>query len=263
MDSALRGRVAAPTFGNLRAVILPSLASRRLENFGPAYLRLQAVALTSPLSSFRAHSSWMLRATFQMPSFVSTTELVREAKRIEGAKAFFALFPSAWESVEREVRKLELRQEYQEPGNPSWELLAKGDFKGAMQTISASRQQDVSLYTSLSARNIRFLRLRPVVFPLTTYLQWELGSYAFNAEYGELIYFVDRTAAEPLLEFAHHDFLLFDERLALIHDYDASGLIQGGWELTSREGVLKLHELYQSLLERAEPYRDFLAHHGT
>jgi len=199
-----------------------------------------------------------------MPRLVSTTELVGGARRIDGGKAFFGLFPLAWKSVEREVWKLETRQEYQESGNLSWELFSKGDLEGAMEALASFRQKDVPLYSSLAEKNVRFLRLRPVVLPLTSYLRWELGAYAFNEAHGESIYFVERALEANLFDsYAHHDFVLFDERLALIHDYDFQGTIQGGWELNSREGMLRLRELYQLLLDHAEPYREFLVKRGA
>jgi hypothetical protein len=203
----------------------------------------------------------MLKAISRMPNFLSTTELAREARRVDGAKAFFSLFPSAWKSVEREVWKLEGRQVYKEPGNPSWELLSKGDLEGAMQLIPATRQADVPLYDSLAERSVRFLRLRPVVFPLSNYLQWELGSYAFNEEHGESIYFLEQPT-DIFDNFVCHDFMVFDTQRAFIHDYDADGLIQGGWELTTTEGVSALRELYKALLDQAEPYRAFLERHS-
>jgi hypothetical protein len=199
-----------------------------------------------------------------MPSLVSTAELVREGRRFDGAEAFFGRFSPAWASVQREVWKLETRQTYEEPGNPSWERLAQGDFEGAVRLIPSVREADLALYASLAARKVRFLRCRPVSQPLAPYLRWEIEVYKFNAAHGEEIFFFDAAAAaDPPIRFAEHDFMIFDDRVAFVHDYDAAGSIQGGWELTSPDAIAELRALYQELLGRSTPFREFLATHGA
>ena len=198
-----------------------------------------------------------------MSNLTSTTEIVRNARRLDSAKDFFALFPAAWREVKGEVRKLETRQEYQEPGNPSWELLKKGDFDGAMKALPATREEDVPLYRSLDERGVRFLRLRPVALPLTDYLRWEIGAYDFNSKHGELIYFVEWDATADLFErYARHDFMTFDDDLALVHDYNENGLIQGGWEVNSTADVTALGALYQDIFSGSVPYSQYLETHG-
>ncbi len=199
-----------------------------------------------------------------MPSLVATTELVRQARRIDGGKAFFGSFKAAWASVQREVWKLETRQTYEEPGNPSWERQAQGDFEGAVRLVPAAREGDLPLYASLAERKVRFLRCRPVSWPLTPYLRWEIEVYKFNAAHGEEIFFFDAdSAADPPIRFAEHDFMVFDDRIAFVHDYDAAGSIQGGWELTSPDAIAELRALYQELLRRSTPFQEFLATHGA
>lgn len=198
-----------------------------------------------------------------MSKAVSTSDLVRKARRLQDAEAFFALFPSAWRSLRREVWKLETRQVYQEPGNPSWELLVEGDLAGALALIPSVRQVDVDLYNSLAERGVEFLRCRPVQLPLTSYLEWELGCYDFNAKHGEKIFFVDRNESSELFDsYALHDFLIFDDHLALVHDYDDKGLIRGGWEITAAEDIKRLRELYECVRQAAVPFLDFLGSHG-
>lgn len=160
--------------------------------------------------------------------------------------------------------KLETRQAYREPGNPSWDALDASDFERALKLLPDARAEDVDLYRNLAQRDVSFIRLRPVVFPLSAYLKWELHCYVFNAAQGEQIYFVEYEKHRALFENnLRHDFMLFDDLLGLIHDYDADGLIRGGWETTSPPDIAALTALFEQLLHSAEPFMEFLTRRGV
>src|ERR1700733_2554972 len=201
----------------------------------------------------------MQRAIFHLSEFPSTDDIVRGGRRLEGGDAFFRRLTAAWKVLRKEALKFETRQSYEEPTNVSWKLWGNGDLKGSIEVLPAVRAADVPLYQMLAERNVRFIRLRPVQFPLTDYLKWEIECYHFNSRHGEQIYFVDHTAARRLFDsYARHDFVLFDECLALVHDYDEAGLIRGGWEITRPEAVRCLRNLYWTIVDLAEPYLQFL-----
>ena len=194
-----------------------------------------------------------------MASLIGTAEVVREAKRFATANSFFGRFENAWDSASRSVRKIETRQEYREPGNPSWEKLAAGDLAEALRLVPESREVDAPLYEDLERRGVTFTRCRPVTLPLTPYLRWEIASYDFNAARGEVILFAGTDDVAQVLQTSiRHDFMVFDTALALIHDYDASGEIRGGWETTQPEAVSVLAELFDDFRLQCIPYREYL-----
>jgi hypothetical protein len=193
----------------------------------------------------------------------TTADIVKTAQVLRPADRFFSRFESAFESVKHRILKLETRQTYREPGNPSWEALNAGNFGLALELLPSARAEDVDLYRSLSGRGVSFIRVRPVAFPLTNYLRWEIHSYIFNAAHGEQIYFVEYEKHRQLFEqHLRHDFMLFDSALALIHDYNSEGLIRGGWETTSQAAITSLATRYEQLFADAEPFSEFLARRG-
>lgn len=177
--------------------------------------------------------------------------------------SFFANFSSAWDAAVTTVRKLETRQTYREPGNPSWERLVAGDFDKALRLLPEVRQEDVELYESLQKRGIHFLRCRPIVFPLSVYLKWELGCYDFNAAHGEDIRAVEANDVPASLSGAlTHDFMTFDTEMAVIHDYDSDGEIQGGWVVRDSVDITTMVRLFDDFARLCIPYEQLLRQNG-
>ncbi len=114
------------------------------------------------------------------------------------------------------------------------------------------------LYNSLRARGVAFIRCRPVAIPLTEYLTWALPSYEFNAAHGEQIYFLDARTFEQFGGIAEHDFMVFDDECAFVHDYDDVGQIRGGWRVERASDVRSLLLLFSAVLGVSTPYRDYL-----
>lgn len=194
-----------------------------------------------------------------MIDYWSTSDIVQTAQQYSDAKSFFARLPDAWDKVSQSVLKLETRQQYKEPGNPSWEALARGDFEEALRLIPASRAVDVPLYMALRERRVEFIRCRPVRLPLTDYLRWEFACYDFNAAHGEQILCAAEAEVAALFkERLHHDFLVFDDRVALLHDYDSNGQIRGGWETSDGEQIAALKEMFQEFRVCCVSYQRFL-----
>lgn len=190
---------------------------------------------------------------------MSTEEVVKTGKRIDGGENFFQRFSAAWNNVTHDVLKLETRQTYQQSGDLSWELFLAGDVDGALELIPQMRQIDVSLYKSLALRGVHFVRCRPVNFPLTQYLQLEMECYEFNEAHGENIRFINGAVFTKLFDStALHDFMVFDSTVAFVHDYDSAGLIQGGWEITLPESIKALRDLYLDILKESQPFKKFM-----
>ena len=168
---------------------------------------------------------------------------------------FFAGFRSAWDAVRCQVLKLETRQSYMEPDSPSWRALDAGDWDTAMSELEKSRQIDSPLYADLRARGIDFIRCRPIVFPASDYVRWEYRIYENNARQGERIFCLNRAILEEFFDtVATHDFMVFDTRLACIHDYDADGLIQGGWWIENPATIRALVAIHGIVKANGQPF---------
>lgn len=61
----------------------------------------------------------------------------------------------------------------------------------------------------------------------------------------------------------HHDFVVFDRAMALIHDYDPSGELVGGWRTSDPVHVDALVNMFRELRARSIPYKRFLADAGV
>lgn len=187
-----------------------------------------------------------------MPNYVSTIEIVEEMSYFSSASDFFSNFHEAWRDVKNHVFKLETRQSYREPGNPSYDELEKGNFVKAVELIEESKKEDIKLYLSLKDRNVKFYRCRPISFPISDYLQWELECYKFNSLHGENI-FISKTN-EIYQNYALHDFMVFDDTLAFVHDYNHQGEIIGGWKSTNRNIIDNLSILFLCIKEKSESF---------
>jgi hypothetical protein len=192
-------------------------------------------------------------------NLVTTKSIVQDATYFSTGKGFFSNFKSAWASAETQVLKLETRQVYIERGNPSYELMVAGEFEKAVELIPSVRSADLNLYNSLVARNIDFIRCRPVAFPLSNYLKWEFECYKFNAKHCEKIFCVKYDIVSALLQnFALHDFMVFDRSIAFVHDYDQAGEIQGGWLIEKQEHIDELTKLYSQIKEQCLDFYTFI-----
>jgi len=95
--------------------------------------------------------------------------------------------------------------------------------------MDKSRAVDDELYESLRKRGIDFIRCRPVAFPLTAYMKWAMHAYEHNSRRGERIFWCNEIVLREFFQnTAQHDFMVFDTRVAFVHDYDETGVIKGG-----------------------------------
>ena len=191
--------------------------------------------------------------------FLPTDSAIKGASYLDSAESFFGRFPSAFDMTRCQILKLETRQSYQEPDNESFVAMKNGDWDRSMSLLRKSRAADVCLYKSLSERGVDFIRCRPLKFPLSNYLRWELEIFKFNAEMCERIFCCNYDALDFVFtDYARHDFMTFDARLAFVHNYDASGLIQGGWIIEDADQIAELQKLFIFIKSHCQPFRSFL-----
>ncbi|MFJ6212979.1 DUF6879 family protein [Streptomyces sp. NPDC092296] len=149
--------------------------------------------------------------------------------------------------------KLERRQHFQEPGFPSWDAFARGDWHEALRLIEAERDYLHDFGRENTRRRTTLLRVRVVEQPLTPYLQWELHLLRLRAECGEHIRVVgpeavrDREGAGPL-----------PERVTLgagtVYQvlYTEQGALDGAVRFTDPEVTARCREFVRELYEAGE-----------
>lgn len=189
-------------------------------------------------------------------NIISTKNLIVGEKYISGIGEYFNSFDYAWDDVQGQVLKLETKQTYNEAGNISFDELVKGNREKAMALLQEARKEDEGLYSQLKDNNVDFIRCRPVILPLSEYLRWEIGCYDINSGYGEKIYFT--SDLDLFQEFACHDFMVFDKLVGVVHDYNASGELLGGWIITNKQKIEALIYLFSLIKASAIDYKKFL-----
>lgn len=111
--------------------------------------------------------------------------------------------------------------------------------------ISKVRSSDNDLYTSLKEKGVEFIRCRPIKEPKTEYLKWELEVYKYNSSKGERVFCCPyETVKDFLSTVATHDFMVFDDFQAFIHNYNDDGLIEGGWSVRDETDIQHLKNIF-------------------
>jgi hypothetical protein len=141
---------------------------------------------------------------------------------------FQVRFGEAWSQIERRFIKVECWQSYKEAeGVRSQEAFQRGDAEAARRLLAEEAKGDQPLRDEVKARGLEFTRVRLVTPPLTDYLRYEMINYEIRGRLGESVEFI--SPVSPVEEY--FDFLLFDTKAALIHDYGDGpiGFQTGGW----------------------------------
>jgi Family of unknown function (DUF6879) len=92
-----------------------------------------------------------------------------------------------WSIDGQESWKLERGQHFREPGFPSWEAFARGEWDEALRLIAEERDFLTEFSAQAKGKGIELYRVRVVEEPIDPYLQWELHLLRLRAECGELI----------------------------------------------------------------------------
>lgn len=172
--------------------------------------------------------------------------------------AFREEFWKAADRLRTRTVKVEWGQTFQEPGNPSWEAFAAGDFKQALELIERNREDHLRQQRVFDDTGTPFYRIRIIRFPLSDYLKWELAHFRLNAEMGERIFLAESARiADIELSVDLDDFTLFDDFLMLATEYTTEGAFKGAHIVRNREYLRRVSELADKLLDRSLPFEDF------
>jgi hypothetical protein len=169
---------------------------------------------------------------------------------------FRTTFREEWASISEHFFKCEAYQYYTQPGDPSFEALVEGKLYKAARLISEQLVANQSMYDDARSRGIHLIRVRAVTHPLSYYLHYEFMSYLTSQRLGEEIRIADLDAVR---EVEIGDFLLFDDRVALVHDYVPPKNEQdGGWLVNDPIGLDYLRRAREILIERSVILDDFV-----
>lgn len=85
------------------------------------------------------------------------------------------------------IDKLEVRQDFREPGYAPWEAAQRGDWAEALSLAESERPALARQYEQAHARGARLRRVRFAELPPSDYLLWEMSILRLRAELGEEI----------------------------------------------------------------------------
>jgi len=174
-----------------------------------------------------------------------------EESRFLNGEEFQLAFERSWESLKSQFFKLESRQSYEEPGDPSFEAFLRGDHAVACNLVVQRMQEQAPLYEDVRTKGIRWVRVRIVQLPLSDYIaQYEFAAYRESSRLGEEIRFVDEESlSRRLREKGLIDYLEFDDSVVLVHNYDDQGLQHGGWIIEAPDAIERIQAVSRDLLD--------------
>jgi uncharacterized protein DUF6879 len=163
-----------------------------------------------------------------------------------------------WSSDGQDCWKLERRQDFREPGSPSWEAFARGDWAEALRVIEQRREALCEHAEKYRRHGIVFRRLRVVESPIIPYLQWELNSFRVRVECGSAIRVV---GPKPIRELERDgplpELVNVGDRTLYEIRYDERGIADGAVRYEDPELVDRFRETCRELYEGGEDLRAF------
>jgi hypothetical protein len=155
---------------------------------------------------------------------------------------FSGAFRSLWETLTSRFFKFEGRQTYAEPGDSSFEAFRRRELEEARRLVVERIAAQQPLYRSAASRGVQIVRVRRYELPLTPYLRdYELYGYIAGTEFGEEVLMVEASDADALGQLIGEttlpDFVLFDDTVVLVQDYDVHGRFQGARRIDDPNSV--------------------------
>ncbi|WP_433461711.1 DUF6879 family protein [Spirillospora sp. CA-128828] len=155
--------------------------------------------------------------------------------------------------------KLERAQHFIEPGLPSWDAFARGDWDTALHLVDAEREWIEEFSAQARRKRIRLYRVRVAEEPLTPYLQWEMHLLRLRAECGERIRIVDGAAVARFERAGRSLPELVTLGTSTLYRvlYDDDGALDGAIRFESPDLVRAVTGLTRGLFRRAEDVRSY------
>lgn len=162
-------------------------------------------------------------------------------------------FAAALETMSRRFFKLETRDYYPTDEGESLEKFRAGDIDGSRQALAKH------FGSSEPSAGVAQVRLRAVGNPPSEYERWQLQvAYDLIESTGEEIFVLGRD--EEVAEL--FDFVIVDDRLLIVQDFDEKGNFSGGWVTSQPETIAKFADEFAQIKSRATPLREYIATSG-
>lgn len=182
----------------------------------------------------------------------------KDISTILDIKGFNKAFDSCWNKLECSFFKFERLQFYDEPEEPSYMAYKHKDFVKADQLLEERISRQKPFYDVLARKNISFIRVRAVEFPLSDYLlNYELKAYRISARYGEKILIADIMDSKLSELYNSMDFTLFDSKAVIVQNYNKHGFFIGGWLIEDPKYVERYKEIANKFIASAIPLDSF------
>ncbi|HEY3489580.1 MAG TPA: hypothetical protein VGK27_05590 [Candidatus Deferrimicrobiaceae bacterium] len=182
---------------------------------------------------------------------------IRKAKALDAA-SFDDAFSKFWSALSIQFFKFERLQSYYEPDDPSYQAFQQKDMDSAIQHLENRIEALHLFYEQAARKNVSIIRMRAVEKPLSEYLNYEFESYRISSKYGERILVVDLTNIDHSSDlYIASDFLMFDAKTVLVHNYDKNGQSNGGWLIDDLDDVRVFADLATRYHEISIPFGHF------
>ncbi|MCO6011060.1 hypothetical protein NE236_39505 [Actinoallomurus purpureus] len=181
---------------------------------------------------------------------------------LPGLELDLAAYSDAYDEAYKQITfwKLERRQTFREPGVPSWEAFAAGDWDRTLELNERERDAVRAKVAEDDSLGVESRRLRVVERPVTPYLQWEMQYFRLLAGAGEDLRVIDaprvrHLEADRLLP----EIVILGDRVLFEVLYDADGTAYGARRLDDPEVIAEAGREVADLYAAAEPLLDYFA----
>lgn len=171
---------------------------------------------------------------------------------------YLSNFWSYFDQPDVTLRKIEAGQVFAEPGNPSWEAFADGDWNRAMQLIASRAEETQEYFHGLADLGKEAKRVRIVAKPYSAYLIWEMHVLRLNQQLGEEIRVVPISVArEQVTPVWIDDFTALSEDVAYRVTYDRYGVNDGAEASYDSQTIQRVLAAFETLFMAGEPMLEF------
>ncbi len=166
------------------------------------------------------------------------------------------LFNKAWQAAKVRIFRLEALQEYDAPEEKVlFEKWKKGDknfteYDGWFKLLGQAKEKGIPIH-----------KVKVVKLPVSEHLKYEIDLWKKLKIHGEQILVIEEEKYNTLTQnpdFKPKDFWLFDDKLAIIFDYNEKGELVGEELVTDKTQVAKHLELKNRLTESSLSLTPFL-----
>jgi Family of unknown function (DUF6879) len=179
---------------------------------------------------------------------------------LSGPELDLTAYSDAYDEAYKQIIfwKLERRQTFREPGVPSWEAFAAGDWGRALELNERERDTVRAKVAEDDSLGVESRRLRVVEHPVTPYLQWEMQYFRLLAEAGEGLRVVDASRVRHLeTDRLLPEIVILGDRILFEVLYDADGTAYGARRIDDPEVITEAGREIADLYTVAEPLLDY------